>query len=96
MSGLISVFSSIILLATVSTLAIALFAYIAYKVRERREPEHAPGEAHASGEAFRPVFLKRHLLNDIIPLAHGDAPPGAGDPPAGAGESPITQTTEEK
>lgn len=89
MSGMISVFSSIILLATVSTLALALFTYIAYKVRERRKPGHADGEDNASNEPFQPVFLTRHMLDEF-------APPVSGNPAMPAGDQPTTQTPEEK
>lgn len=82
MSGLVSVFSSIILLATVSTLALALLAYTAYKVRERRKPQAALEDREEVGDAFRPIFIRRHTLEDIAPEAHGERSMAAGGPPA--------------
>ncbi len=89
MSDLVSVFSSIILLATVSTLSIAVFAYVAYKVRERRKPDPSAAEASSKGEVFRPVFLRRHMLDDIDTAAAGDAS-------LSAAAEPITQGRVEK
>lgn len=87
MTSLISVFSSIILLATVTTLAIALFAYIAYKVRERRKPDHAQNDA--KGKTLEPVFLKRHMIEDIVS-------PAPGDPSIRTREPPTPQAPEDK
>ncbi len=74
MTDLVSVFSMIILFATVSTLTMALFAYIAYKVRERRKPGASGGGKIAKGETFEPMFLRRHMLADIAPNESEDNP----------------------
>ena len=68
---IIAILSTVILLATAGTIMVAVAAYIAFKVRERRKPSHQrpPGEGARPGSA--PIFLTRYL------------PPGAGVPDAG-------------
>ena len=59
---LVSIFATVILVATIGTLIMAVAAYFAYKVREWRKPKLAArkkaAESAASGE---PVFLKRYV-----------------------------------
>ena len=58
----ISILATILLFTTVATLAIALAAYAAFKMRERRKPGKkaggAPGEPEA---AIEPIFLDRYV-----------------------------------
>lgn len=64
---LVSVFSTVVLLTTVASLAMALLAYVAYKVRERRKPKASARAKIELDGAFEPIFLKRHLLDDQDP-----------------------------
>jgi hypothetical protein len=61
----ISILATIILFTTVATLAVALAAYAAFKLRERRKPGKA---AAAAGGAIEPMFLERYVPDgdDII------------------------------
>lgn len=70
--NLISVFSTTLLVTTVATLVLAIAAYFAYKLREWRKPEPADPEKLAIDEAFEPIFLKRHTLNDGATHEHVD------------------------
>ncbi len=64
---IVAILSTVILLATAGTIMVAVAAYIAFKVRERRRP----GTQKVFGEGLRPgvapIFLTRYL------------PPGATD-----------------
>lgn len=65
--NMISVFSTIILVTTIATLVLAIAAYFAYKLREWRKPKFSSGEKITIDETFEPIFLKRHMINDIVP-----------------------------
>ena len=58
---IIAILSTVILLATAGTIMVAVAAYIAFKVRERRKPSHQ----RVAGEGLRPgttpIFLTRYL-----------------------------------
>lgn len=58
---LIAILSTVILLVTIATITIAIAAYVALKLRDRRKP--TPGRLNMEGESedFAPVFLKRHM-----------------------------------
>lgn len=58
---LIAILSTVILLVTVGTIMVALAAYAAVKVRDKRKPK--PGrELNAPGSTgFRPEFLQRYM-----------------------------------
>ena len=64
----ISILATIILFTTVATLAVALAAYAAFKLRERRKPGKGGGPA-AAGGAIEPMFLERYVPDgeDIEP-----------------------------
>lgn len=64
---MISVFSTTVLVTTVATLVLAIAAYFAYKLREWRKPKLSGEEKNTDDETFEPIFLKRHMLNDITP-----------------------------
>jgi len=49
---LIPVLSTIILIATLATLVLALLSYVAFRARERRRPRAAGGEAAAEKTFF--------------------------------------------
>ena len=55
----ISILATIILFTTVATLAVALAAYAAFKLRERRKP--GKGGPAAAGGAIEPMFLERYM-----------------------------------
>jgi hypothetical protein len=61
---LVSIFSTIVLVTTISTLILAVAAYFAYKVREWRKPKSFSKNKLLTDEVFEPVFLKRHMLNE--------------------------------
>ena len=67
----ISILATIILFTTVATLAVALAAYAAFKLRERRKPGKS-GPA-AAGGAIEPMFLERYMPDvdevDVSPEA---------------------------
>ena len=56
----ISILATIILFTTVATLAVALAAYAAFKLRERRKPGGKGGPSAAPG-AIEPIFLDRYV-----------------------------------
>ena len=56
----ISILATILLFTTVATLAIALAAYAAFKMRERRKPGAKKGAA-AAAQAIEPIFLERYV-----------------------------------
>lgn len=70
--NLASVFSTTVLVTTIATLILAIAAYFAYKLREWRKPKSGEGKKGITGDAFEPIFLKRHMLNNIIPDEHPD------------------------
>lgn len=70
--NLITVFSTTLLITTISTLILAVAAYFAYKLREWRKPKTSGAEKNRIDESFKPIFLKRHMLNDIAPYEHID------------------------
>ena len=55
----ISILATIILFTTVATLAVALAAYAAFKLRERRKP--GKGGPTTAGGAIEPMFLERYV-----------------------------------
>jgi hypothetical protein len=65
----ISILATIILFTTVATLAVALAAYAAFKLRERRKPTKAAG-TNAAGQ-IEPMFLERYMpdTDDIEEVA---------------------------
>lgn len=56
----VSILASIILFTTIATLIVALAAYAAYKIRERRRPNRNKTHGQPAGE-FEPIFLERHV-----------------------------------
>jgi hypothetical protein len=61
---LVSIFSTIVLVTTIATLILALAAYFANKLREWRKPKASADDKSRTGDAFEPIFLKRHMLGD--------------------------------
>jgi hypothetical protein len=56
----ISILATIILFTTVATLAVALAAYAAFKLRERRKPGQA-GVSASGTQVIEPMFLDRYV-----------------------------------
>lgn len=56
----VSILASIILFTTIATLVVALAAYAAYKIRERRRPK-GKAVAQLSGENIEFIFLERYI-----------------------------------
>jgi hypothetical protein len=69
----ISILATILLFTTVATLAVALAAYAAFKMRERRKPGQKGGAA-TSTAALEPIFLERYVPDDVEIEAASDAP----------------------
>jgi hypothetical protein len=57
----ISILATILLFTTVATLAIALAAYAAFKMRERRKPGKKAGDPGGVEAAIEPIFLDRYV-----------------------------------
>lgn len=67
---LIAILSTVILLVTVGTIVVALAAYAAVKVRDKRKPKPGRGAQTVGSTGFQPEFLQRYM------------PPAAGADPA--------------
>jgi hypothetical protein len=70
----ISILATILLFTTVATLAVALAAYAAFKMRERRKP----GQKNAAGAGggamqIEPIFLERYIPDDADMEAASEA-----------------------
>jgi heme/copper-type cytochrome/quinol oxidase subunit 2 len=57
---IISILATVILFTTIGTLAVAVAAYIAFKLRDKRRPKKYDPTMHSSGP-YEPVFLKRYV-----------------------------------
>ncbi|HMS07500.1 MAG TPA: hypothetical protein PKD73_17240 [Burkholderiaceae bacterium] len=56
---LISILSTVILITTIGTMAVAVAAYVAFKLRDKRKP----GKkliTDASSDEWQPIFLTRY------------------------------------
>lgn len=62
----ISILATIILFTTVATLAVALAAYAAFKLRERRKPGGGGGAAVGATGQIEPMFLDRYVPEDEV------------------------------
>jgi len=71
----ISILATILLFTTVATLAIALAAYAAFKMRERRKPGAKKAGDSGPAQAIEPIFLERYVPDayDFEPAAATDA-----------------------
>lgn len=58
---LISILSTVILLVTIGTIAVAIAAYAALKLRDRRKPKAGKLNMQGESDEFVPVFLKRYM-----------------------------------
>jgi len=67
MGDMIPILATIVVIATVTTLILAVFSYLAFRTRERRRP--VPAEAAAA----RPRFLVRLLLPEMATPDDGGA-----------------------
>ena len=64
----ISILATIILFTTVATLAVALAAYAAFKLRERRKPGKKGSGPDAVGQ-IEPMFLDRYVPDSDAEVA---------------------------
>jgi hypothetical protein len=64
----ISILATIILFTTVATLAVALAAYAAFKLREKRKPAKGTAIAGPGGQ-IEPIFLERYVPEGDEPEA---------------------------
>jgi hypothetical protein len=62
---LIAILSTVILLVTLGTLTIAIAAYLALKLRDRRKPTSVKLNMQEDSEEFTPVFIKRYMPPSI-------------------------------
>lgn len=46
MSDLVPILATVVVIATLATLILGLFSYVAFRARERRRPEAQPARAH--------------------------------------------------
>jgi len=60
----ISILATILLFTTVATLAVALAAYAAFKMRERRKPGQKSAAAGGGPIQIEPIFLERYIPDD--------------------------------
>ncbi|MDZ4160551.1 MAG: hypothetical protein U1D28_01525 [Burkholderiales bacterium] len=58
---LIAILSTVILLVTVGTVVVALAAYAAVKVRDKRKPKPGRGAQAVGSSGFQPEFLQRYM-----------------------------------
>jgi predicted hotdog family 3-hydroxylacyl-ACP dehydratase len=68
---LVSFFAALILYTTLGTLAVAVAAYAAYKLREGRRPRR--GTVADTGETFEPIFLERFEPGQALSTAVSNA-----------------------
>jgi hypothetical protein len=61
---LIAILSTVILLVTVGTITVALAAYAAVKVRDKRKPKQGPASSTDNQGGFQPEFLRRYMPPD--------------------------------
>lgn len=75
---LIAILSTVILLVTIGTIAVALAAYAALKLRDRRKPK--PGRLKLDGQVtiIEPVFMQRYAPPSDTAEPPAEAPPKPG------------------
>lgn len=56
---LISILSTVILIATIGTMGVAVAAYVAFKLRDKRKPGKKDPSPDQNGEV-NPIFLTRY------------------------------------
>ncbi len=57
---LISLLATVILITTIGTLVVAVAAYIAFKLRDKRRPKKKDPTMHDDGP-YQPIFLQRYV-----------------------------------
>lgn len=57
---LISLLATVILITTIGTLVVAVAAYIAFKLRDKRRPKKRDPTMHSDGP-YQPIFLQRYV-----------------------------------
>lgn len=67
----ISILATILLFTTVGTLVVALAAYAAFKLRERRKPGKKSASTSATGDV-EPIFLERYVPGESAADAAAD------------------------
>lgn len=61
---LIAILSTVILVVTIGTITIAIAAYVALKLRDKRKPKKGRLGSRDENEEFTPVFLTRYKPKD--------------------------------
>jgi hypothetical protein len=74
---LIAILSTVILLVTIGTITVAIAAYAALKLRDKRKPKAGRLQAVEKSAAYEPVFLTRYM------------PPSQADPGITATPDPL-------
>jgi hypothetical protein len=72
---LISLLATVILITTIGTLVVAVAAYIAFKLRDKRKPRRRDPTVNPDGP-HTPIFLQRYTPVDI-PESAASLPPAA-------------------
>jgi hypothetical protein len=70
---LISLLATVILITTIGTLVVAVAAYIAFKLRDKRRPRRRDPTVNPDGP-HTPIFLQRYTPVDI-PESPANLPP---------------------
>lgn len=82
---LIAILSTVILVVTIGTITVAVAAYAALKLRDRRKPKKGQLQAAEGSTSFEPVFLKRYMPPSRLTPSVADAP----SVPAAAAPTPT-------
>lgn len=57
---LLSLLATVILVATIGTLLVAVAAYMAFRLRDRRKPVKAKAPAPLQPQHYQPMFITRY------------------------------------
>ncbi|MFY7905730.1 MAG: hypothetical protein ACOVO0_06280 [Burkholderiaceae bacterium] len=63
---IVAILSTVILLTTAGTIMVAIAAYVAFKLRERRKPGQQKFQADGMRPGGAPIFLTRYLPSEAV------------------------------